>query len=554
MNTYVPFTLLCVAVITTLCEGSLPPGGQPSVYGRGYSNNDAAWRVDVGEQPHRAAPVPKQSDPLPPGWTEYFDQASGQPYYHNANDGATTWERPSLESAEPVPEEETGKDLNATEAESGGEQGASASAQPQIQGSTAGSSDSSEAPPGHSVYQVPEGQVLRTPEGSVLTGHTVDGEGGVVAERSGAPSEEAQANSGSPPGADSSGYEQRNPYSDQKAPPRAWGIPEQARPWGVDRPNAPAQDLVQSSDSGVSPTGFDGRRDPNSGPNQQHDQQIVSDESARKLGFPREEGQAGSPGQLGIVNVPKSPSEYMHGERPGQTVRPGDQSAMVAESRSPGNTQFTNQNGDGMNRPRDRPDSPHGVPPQPRFGRQDMYKSGMPPREHQSPPGTGGQFSPTNKQPHQRQQASSAHPDRFDPTRDGAPSQYNLHRDSTGSPTGNQHIRNPYPYQPPPQQHPNYYGPPRTAQRPPQQQRSPYDPYQYQNYRPTGQSPPQQPMQLVSQETTSAVRGALGSAWHGILGFRNRTKEAVETATNSVVNTAKGASQTISSTSTSKLM
>jgi len=33
-------------------------------------------------------------EPLPEGWTEYFDEQSGQPYYHYAPDGTTTWDRP----------------------------------------------------------------------------------------------------------------------------------------------------------------------------------------------------------------------------------------------------------------------------------------------------------------------------------------------------------------------------------------------------------------------------------------------------------------------------
>mmetsp|Transcript_98618 Transcript_98618/g.174686 ORF Transcript_98618/g.174686 Transcript_98618/m.174686 type:complete len:522 (-) Transcript_98618:175-1740(-) len=34
-------------------------------------------------------------DSLPAGWTEYFDNNSGKPYYHNATTGETTWTRPS---------------------------------------------------------------------------------------------------------------------------------------------------------------------------------------------------------------------------------------------------------------------------------------------------------------------------------------------------------------------------------------------------------------------------------------------------------------------------
>ena len=105
--------------------------------------------------------------------------------------------------------------------------------------------------------------------------------------------------------------------------------------------------------------------------------------------------------------------------------------------------------------------------------------------------------------------------------------------------------------QPPQQQNPyGQYSQPRSQPPPYGQYYSQYSQYgQYQGY---GRQPPQQQRQLIPAETTTAVQGALSNAWQGILGFSNRTKEAVESARTSVVESAKEASQTISSTSTSK--
>ena len=44
-----------------------------------------------------AAPKPKQkaaAAPLPEGWKEYVDKATGKSYYYNASSATTTWERP----------------------------------------------------------------------------------------------------------------------------------------------------------------------------------------------------------------------------------------------------------------------------------------------------------------------------------------------------------------------------------------------------------------------------------------------------------------------------
>jgi hypothetical protein len=46
--------------------------------------------------------APTGPGPLPAGWSEVVDEASGYPYYLNARDGTTTWDRPSAPPPPPI--------------------------------------------------------------------------------------------------------------------------------------------------------------------------------------------------------------------------------------------------------------------------------------------------------------------------------------------------------------------------------------------------------------------------------------------------------------------
>ena len=44
-----------------------------------------------------------QHGTLPPGWVEYFDKASGRPYYYNVHSKTTTWYKPRKDKPPPPP-------------------------------------------------------------------------------------------------------------------------------------------------------------------------------------------------------------------------------------------------------------------------------------------------------------------------------------------------------------------------------------------------------------------------------------------------------------------
>ena len=86
--------------------------GQPEEDNR---HNEGAAEVDVDKMgslrdgPSEATALSDSTqvalstkEELPPGWTECFDESSGEIYYYNENDGITSWEKPSTVAAELV--------------------------------------------------------------------------------------------------------------------------------------------------------------------------------------------------------------------------------------------------------------------------------------------------------------------------------------------------------------------------------------------------------------------------------------------------------------------
>ena len=70
---------------------------------------------------------------------------------------------------------------------------------------------------------------------------------------------------------------------------------------------------------------------------------------------------------------------------------------------------------------------------------------------------------------------------------------------------------------------------------------------------PTGYGQQQQPQnQIVPQEKPDAVRETLGKTWQGLLGFGNRTKEALETTKQNVAVGYREATRDLQTKSTGK--
>ncbi|KAG7356249.1 WW domain containing protein [Nitzschia inconspicua] len=234
-------------------------------------------------------------------------------------------------------------------------------------------------------------------------------------------------------------------------------------------------------------------------------------------------------------------------------------------------------------KPEDRPSQPAGwgvVPKPPEWQgtpqeRQPPLQQNVPPSSNQPPhePGRWGMPSTGSDIPRHTQQQQP-------PQQQSLPPPVNRPMDSLRPPPqshGGPQQNGPQQNGPPPGQRLPPQRPPPNVPRQYQQQTPPYGQYNpnapqgygqynpntpqgYGQYNPYGQqygrayaNGPQQPQQsstgqLVSQgldEGASAVREALSSAWTGILGFSNRTREAVETAREQVATSAAAAGQTL---------
>eukprot|EP00522_Entomoneis_paludosa_P007965 CAMPEP_0172448990 /NCGR_PEP_ID=MMETSP1065-20121228/7841_1 /TAXON_ID=265537 /ORGANISM="Amphiprora paludosa, Strain CCMP125" /LENGTH=741 /DNA_ID=CAMNT_0013200589 /DNA_START=140 /DNA_END=2365 /DNA_ORIENTATION=- len=531
------WALLSVGLAATLSEGSLPGAGSAPGYGGGYNNYnnnyDPRWqqqqqgqfgRVETEPQQPPQAVAKEEPRPLLPGWVEYFDQASGQPYYHNANDGTTTWERPVAEAAEvSVGVEEPASEANATDVVAVPETGEVVTEEPIATETSSVGEIPENTPPDFSAPQPQQGQAQedQPTDEVVLTSHQVDNGASASPVDSSIP----QKTGPSPDGTDN-GPGPETPFQQQQ--PGAWGMPEQqqmpsqGRGWGVGQGNVPQSDQGPPESDVVANHQMPGN--PQAG-----------------------EGWRASPGMAQDSHVSQPPK--VENEPAGSSPPAGSWQAgrPIQSGPEPGNRPV--HPGAGMPQQTGLPSNP-GRPGMPHLGSQPIPQNpqqGLPSSSNQQPP---PQFAQQERPP---QTGGQQVPSRG---YQGGPPQGQTRplnpppRDSQSAHPGN--------YMPPPnqpymqQRNPNA---PPGPNRPPQYQ-NPYNQYgqynQYGNYGGQGNygQPPQNSNSLVSQETSSAVRGAIGSAWQGILGFGNRTKDAVETARSSVVETAKGAGQQISSTST----
>jgi hypothetical protein len=454
------------------------------------------------EEADAAAGKADELPPLPEGWSEHIDPSSGQPYYYNANDGTTTWDRPVVEVEEEVKAEVVELSEEVVVAEETKEPEDTEKAQ-DSHGDSAGSFYSSGSP--------------EDSQRAAMPGYQQDG-------AQGAREEPAW------------GMNQTE-VPRQEQPQQGWGMPQQQdqRPaWGVrpDNMNKMEQEdrsgmaqqpsMHQDQYRGQDQQQLPGGRGPLQKPMQQHDpaqgkepdQQFPSQQQPRD--WQRE--------------APKQQQE----ESPSQTTEPQKAFPSAAGSQSV----FTQAQAEAQ-RPPQQPQQEQAMQQQGQHMQQQR-----PPMHQQRPPEQMQRGIP--------QQHSSAY-------RQQAPPQQQQQRPiQPGQP---QRQLPPWQQQQgqPQQQQPQY-----QQGMPPQGQQGAYGQYnpqgqgyasQYGQYGspPPGygqQAPPEN--QVVVQNEGNVVKEALGSAWKGILGFGSRTKEVAAQAKDRVVEKATAAGQTIGTTSQGK--
>jgi hypothetical protein len=90
--------LLAILVPLAHVAWSEASAGGTTSYGSNYGG--LSWQQQQQQQQLYVGAEPQELPPLPAGWSEHMDPASGQPYYFNAADGTTTWDRPMQEATE----------------------------------------------------------------------------------------------------------------------------------------------------------------------------------------------------------------------------------------------------------------------------------------------------------------------------------------------------------------------------------------------------------------------------------------------------------------------
>lgn len=455
----------------------------------GFSSGNAAPQQWGGGGPTSQHEEPP---PLPPGWSEHTDPSSGQPYFYNSNDGTTTWDRPGPLNPREEEEKPAGDESPpAPESEDD---------QPQTQEPAANQSPESQnqTPSSENELRV-ETAVSGAP--NPLDNSAGDGNSADVASTDGS----SVASDARP----DASREENTRKEDQWRDNRGWDMPQQggdprSGPWGVTNP-----------EGGQPRPGWD----PSGGqamPEQQPDR-------------PTE-----------VQSPPDFVDNRRSGEQfpPPQEGRPSWGQRPQPETQAPGRRAFVGSN------PQQQ------LPPQgsarPIDGRFPPPRDGAPriPQTQARPP------------PQQEQQPQMPHSSQGRPPMDGSrPPVVPIRipesqpQNQQRPPTSTQQAPPQYRQQPPPQSqfgrypqgnHPPQYGQQSPPQDPRYAQGNQYNSYGNNNY---GQPPSPQNLgeggQLTTQEQNQpGLRDSIGKTWQNLLGFGNRTKEALATARDTVASEA----------------
>jgi hypothetical protein len=461
--------------------------------------------------------------PLPEGWSEHFDPNSGQYYYHNSADGFTTWDRPIPEPSDVQPSNENEMTENIDQEQLHEPQNDEAKNQ-QVNEEAVNQADKmhgQENPQNPSFAQNSwEAQPdQKSPENTAQPGDGWEPKGQPSHQQNqheppisadvkpnetpqpqewgGRNMEQQEANGNQGPGAPDVLKQ-----TEQLSPPAAQR-PPQLSGWGLPNDQSSPQPIQQS-------TGWVNR---NHGQGQQQS----------SWGVDKTIGQEKAPEQpnVGGWGVPNVEDHQSSQDRSHQSPQwsapvpdkqnesipnPGERQAaspVRQEQESPPVGRFSPEMEDARGQQqqysRDRQMGGARPPPQTQelsHGQQHS-PAGQPPPQNQRPPFVAGQPTQLNQPPAQR---------------------YNRQYQQYGSP----------------QQYGQYSGHQQMYGQPPQQQS-------------TGQV-----ATSVAEDSTVAVKEALGKSWQGLLGFSNRTRGAMEQARDQVVAGASVYGQSISEKSTSK--
>jgi len=378
--------------------------------------------------------------PLPDGWTEHFDPASGQYYYFNAVNGTTTWERPTPEEKES--EEETfappQSEPHSNPAESTlPPSGLDASVAEEVRVNEP-SEQSEEADQVNTNQDLSDG--TPKPDSSNWQTQTAGGWG--------MPENEAG----------------KEPEKQQS--PTGWGVPTESQ--------MPPQQMQQSSENQSQ---------------QQPQQQQAQQQPPETQGW-----------GLSLKESNEAPENITPPRRPAWGAPPQNQGSQMKSGENP------YQQG----------------PP----GQQQQEQ-----QQQQQQPGQNAPPIPGQNQPPPQYMQGRSPPGQIPPQQQ---------RQQPPPPSQQQVGQQQYPY-PPGQQNP-YYG-----------QYGQYSQYGQPGGPPgmPGQPRPPNSGQLVQQQE-SPVKEALGGAWRNILGFGEKARETAAQARDTVARQAAEATQTLTTTSSSK--
>ena len=591
--------IVATAVAVSLCEASAgngPSAGYAAYNGYNYQQQQSqqGWydqrsgqeelQQQEYEQLHHQQPTgqdeasydaTEERPPLPEGWSEHFDPNSGNYYYYNAADGTTTWDRPETpqdldekpDISPPEKNEAPESEQEPTYQPDGGDeqmvadrdQGRESPFELQEPVETQNEMRYENQRSG-SAWGMPEVEMKRTPEQATEWAESPDrrqivqhlGDRGATQMSQTQPGRDLPSQHISPERNWAERPMLREPTVDLD---RQEGMPQelpQQRPqessrqlagWGLpsDRYSESTQ-MHPPQQSGWGASAFDeGREHPSgtTGP---------GTSSANQQAKPH-------PG-WGLADQPESLS-------PQQRILPEERAGLQThpeQRRAPDSTEVggltTSVPPSATKSYSSPPTSPHsgyqyGGPGGPRSGQQQQ----IPQLQQQQPQQQQPQQQPKQQQQTQQQLTLQQGPPRQLP-QFGAQAHTQQSHAQQPSAVGKPVSQRP-PHQ---QQQPNPYG--QYGQYSQGQGYAQYGQYggqpQYGQYAASQHGYSQQPQarqqntgQLV-EESTAVVKEALTTAWQGLLGFGNRTKEAVEHARETVVSSATAAGKTLTEQSTSK--